>query len=82
MRRIEFRRTPKHGSRLNIAECESSAMTRQCLSGRHMGELSELGTQIAAWSTDVNVRQRGVEWRMKIDDARCKLKAVYPKIIL
>ncbi|MDE0625539.1 MAG: IS630 family transposase [Bryobacterales bacterium] len=82
VRRIEFCYTPKHGSWLNIAECELSAMTRQCLSGRRIGELSELGTQIAAWSTDVNARQRGVEWRMKIDDARCKLKAVYPKSIL
>ena len=82
VRRIEFCYTPKHGSWLNIAECELSAMTRQCLSGRRIGDLGELRTQIAAWSTDVNTRQRGVEWRMKIDDARCKLKSVYPKVIL
>ncbi len=81
VRRIDFCYTPKHGSWLNVAECELSAMTRQCLSGRRIGELSELQTQIAAWSTDVNVRQRGVEWQMKIDDARCKLKAIYPKIM-
>ena len=72
----------KYGSWLNVAECELSAMTRQCLGGRRIGELSELRTQIAAWSTDVNARQRGVERRMKIDDARCKLKAVYPRIML
>ena len=82
VRRIEFCYTPKHGSWLNVAECELSAMTRQCLSGRRIGELSELRTEIAVWSTDVNARQRGVEWRMKIDDARCKLKTVYPNIKL
>ncbi len=81
MRRIDFCYTPKHGSWLNVAECELSAMTRQCLSGRRIGELSELQAQIAAWSTDVNVRQRGVEWQMKIDDARCKLKAIYPNML-
>ena len=82
VRRIEFRYTPKHGSWLNIAECELSAMTRQCLNGRRIGDLDELWTQIAAWSTDINTRQRGVEWRMKIDDARYKLKSVYPKVIV
>ena len=82
VRRIEFCYTPKHGSWLNIAECELSAMTRQSLDGRRIGELEELGVEIAAWSDDTNTRQRGVEWQMKVADARCKLKAVYPKIIL
>ena len=82
VRRIEFCYTPKHGSWLNIAECELSAMTRQSLDGRRIGELEELGAEIAAWSDDTNTRQRGVEWQMKVADARCKLKAVYPKIIL
>ena len=81
-RRIEFCHTPNHGSWLNVAACELSAMTRQCLSGRRIGALSELRTQIAAWATAVNGRQHGVERRMRIDDARCKLKAVYPRIIL
>ena len=82
VRRIEFCPTPKRGSRLNVAECELSAMTQQCLSGRRIGALSELRTQIAAWSTDVNARQRGVKRRMGIDGARCKLKAVDPRIIV
>ena len=82
MRRIEFCYTSQHGSWLRAAECELSAITRQCLSRRHMGELSELRTQIAAWFTDVNARQRGVGRRTRIDDARRKLKAVYLKIIL
>ena len=55
-------------------------MTRQCVGGRRLGELEILQREIAAWSTDVNNTQRGVDWRMKIDDARYKLKSVYPKI--
>ena len=81
VQRIDFRYTPKHGSWLNIAENELSAMTRQCLSGRRIGDLETLRAEIAAWSLDVNTRQRGVDWRMKIDDARRKLKSVYPKIL-
>ena len=72
--------TPKHGSWLNIAENELSSMTRQCLRHRRLGDLETL--QAEAWSVDVNERQRGVDWQMKVDDARCKLKSVYPKIIL
>ncbi len=82
VRRIEFCYTPKHGSWLNIAECELSAMTRQSLAGRRIGSLAALRAEIAAWSVDTNTRQRGVEWQMKIADARCKLKSVYPKIII
>ena len=55
-------------------------MTRQCLSGRRIGELPVLQEEIDAWSIDVNSTQRGVDWQMKIEDARCKLKSVYPKI--
>jgi hypothetical protein len=80
VRRIEFRHTPKHGSWLNIAENELSSMTRQCLGRRRIGDLKTLREQIRAWSNDVNKTQRGVDWQMKIDDARCKLKSVYPKI--
>ena len=80
VRRIEFRYTPKHGSWLNIAENELSSMTRQCVHDRRLAELSILQAEIAAWSTDVNSTQRGVDWQMKIDDARSKLKSVYPKI--
>jgi hypothetical protein len=80
VRRIEFCYTPKHGSWLNIAENELSSITRQCVSGRRIGDLQELRNEIKAWSTDVNSTQRGVDWQMKVDDARCKLKSVYPKI--
>jgi len=82
LRRLEFCYTPKHGSWLNIAENELSCLTRQCLRGRRIGELAILRQEIAAWSSDVTATQRGVDWQLKIDDARCKLKSVYPKILL
>lgn len=82
VRRIQFCHTPKHGSWLNIAENELSSMTRQCVSGRRFPDFTTLQQEIAAWSNDINDTQRGVDWQMKINDARCKLKSVYPKIKL
>ena len=79
VRRIEFRHTPKHGSWLNIAENELSSLTRQCLSRRRFPDIATLEQETSAWSTDANSRQRGVDWQMKVDDARTKLKSVYPK---
>ncbi len=80
VRRIQFCHTPKHGSWLNIAENELSSLTRQCVATRRSGDLETLQWEIAAWSSDVNSTQRGVDWHMKIDDARWKLKSVSPKI--
>lgn len=80
VRRIEFRHTPKHGSWLNIAENELSSLTRQCISGRRFCSMQSLAKEATAWSTDCNKRQRGVDWQMKVDDARAKLKSIYPKI--
>jgi hypothetical protein len=82
VQRIEFCYTPKHGSWLNIAENELSSMTRQCIGNERFGDIATLREATAAWSTDVNNTQRGVDWQMKIDDARCKLTSVYPKIKL
>jgi hypothetical protein len=80
VRRLDFRHTPKHGSWLNIAENELSSMTRQCVMGRRFGDTPALARETTAWCDDVNSQQKGVEWQMKIDDARIKLKSVYPKI--
>jgi hypothetical protein len=77
--RLEFRHTPKHGSWLNIAENELSSLTRQCVSSRRFGDVQTLIRETTAWSTDCNQRQRGVDWQMKVDDARAKLKSIYPK---
>jgi DDE superfamily endonuclease len=80
VRRLEFRYTPKHGSWLNIAENELSALTRQCLHNRRFSDTQQLGAATAAWSTSSNAKQRGVDWQFKIKDARTKLKSLYPKI--
>jgi hypothetical protein len=80
VRRIEFHHTPKHGSWLNIAENELGSLTRQCVSGRRFADIPTLQEETLAWSTDINSSQRGVDWQMKIDDARYKLKSVYPTI--
>lgn len=78
--RVEFHYTPKHGSWLNVAENELSSMTRQCVSGRRIGDIEALASETTAWANDVSEHQRTVDWQMKLDDARCKLKYVYPKI--
>jgi hypothetical protein len=80
VRKLQWCHTPKHGSWLNIAENELSAMTRQCVEGRRFGDIGTLHKETSAWSCDVNAHQKGVEWQMKIDDARTKLLSVYPKI--
>ena len=80
VRRLEFRYTPKHGSWLNIAENELSALTRQCVRDRRFSDTKHLAAETAAWSTSSNEKQRGVDWQFQIDDARTKLKALYPKI--
>lgn len=82
VRRLDFCYTPKHGSWLNIAENELSAMTRQCIDGRRFEDIDTLRAETTAWSNDINNRQRGVDWQMKVDDARYKLASVYPKIKL
>ena len=80
LRRLEFCYTPKHGSWLNVAECELSGMTSQCLQDCRIGELDELQSELAIWSEKTNAKQRGVDWQFKIADARRKLKRLYPKI--
>ena len=80
LRRLTFCYTPKHGSWLNVAECELSCLTSQCLRGRRLGELDVLQSEIAIWAQKTNAKQRGVDWQFKIDDARRKLKRLYPKI--
>jgi hypothetical protein len=80
VRRLEFRHTPKHGSWLNVAENELSSMTRQCVTGRRFATIDALRSETAAWQEHSNAKQRGVDWQFRVDDARIKLKSVYPKI--
>ena len=80
VRRLDFCHTPKHGSWLNIAENELSSMTRQCITGRRFATVELLREETVAWHEHSNNRQRGVDWQFKVDDARMKLKSVYPKL--
>lgn len=82
LRRVEFRYTPKHGSWLNIAENELSSMTRQCLKDRRFATIDAIRKETTAWHQHSNARQRGVDWQFQIEDARIKLKSVYPKIVV
>jgi hypothetical protein len=76
--RLEIHHTPKHGSWLNIAEIELSALTRQCLD-RRIDDLGVLNTELTAWQEATNTAQRQIEWHFTTDDARIKLRYLYPK---
>ncbi|WP_237048466.1 IS630 family transposase [Lentzea guizhouensis] len=76
--RLEIHHTPKHGSWLNIAEIELSALSRQCLD-RRISDLDTLNTELAAWQHATNANQRGVDWQFTTDNARTRLRHLYPK---
>lgn len=77
--RLEIHYTPKHGRWLNMAEIELSAMTIQCLD-RRIGSIEQLQTEITAWKMDRNQEQKSVEWHFTTQQARGKLKHLYPEI--
>jgi len=81
-RRLEFVYTPKHGSWLNIAENELSALTVQCVKGCRFGTIEELRAAVQAWAQSCNARQKGVHWQFNTEDARIKLRALYPKFVV
>ena len=77
--RLEIHYTPKHGSWLDIAEIELSVLKRQCLAGR-IDCIEKMRSEVAAWNTDRNNRQTKVDWQFTTNDARIKLKRLYPKL--
>ena len=77
--KLEMVYTPKHGSWLNVAESELSVLTRQCL-GRRIASQAEVATEAVAWNANRNHQQIGVDWQFTTNDARIKLKRLYPKI--
>jgi hypothetical protein len=79
--RLEIHYTPKHGSWLNIAEIELSALSRQCLNRRRIDNLKVLNTELSAWYRSRNNNQKSVDWQFSPDDARTKLKKLYPVIM-
>ena len=79
--RIEIHYTPKHGSWLDIAEIELSALATQCLGTRRIPTIEALNKELSAWETKRNTDQKGVDWHFTNTDARIKLKRLYPIIV-
>ena len=77
LRKLEFHSTPVHGSWLNMAELESSMLTRQCL-GRRIGDRDTLAVEAAAWEAARNEQRATIRWQFTVDDARAKLHRLYP----
>jgi hypothetical protein len=75
---FEFHHTPVHGSWLNIAECELSSLARECLGNQRINCLEALNELLSHWEADRNERQKGVNWQFTAQDARIKLKRLYP----
>ncbi len=75
--KFEFHYTPKHGSWLNMAEIELSVLSRQCVN-RRIGSRDELEREVAAWQAQRNARIVRINWRFTTEDARIKLKRLYP----
>jgi hypothetical protein len=71
--------TTKHGSWLNMAEIELSALQGQCLN-RRIPDMATIQTEIAAWETNRNNRMRKIDWQFTAADARIKLKRLYPNL--
>jgi hypothetical protein len=77
--RLEIHHTPKHASRLNMAETELSVLGRQCLD-RRSADQATLTKEVAAWEKERNERSVKVDWQFTTADARIKLKRLYPTI--
>ena len=77
--KLVFHFTPKHGSWLNMAEIEFSVLSRQCLN-RRIGDEEGLVHEIVTWEENRNRSQATVNWQFTTDDARIKLKKLYPSI--
>ena len=76
-RYIEWHYTPKHGSWLNLAECELSVLSSQCLD-RRIPDKQTLTKEAAAWEARRNKHHTKADWRFTAADARIKLKRLYP----
>ena len=77
--RFEIHYTPKHGSWLNMAEIEIGVMSKQCLNRRIPSE-EDMARQVKAWTCTRNSAALSVDWQFTTDDARIKLKRLYPKL--
>ena len=80
LNRLEIHYTPKHGSWLNIAEIELRVLSGQCLN-RRIPDRQTLQNEVNAWQNQRNFKQAKVNWRFTNDDARIKLKRLYPTLL-
>ena len=78
--RLEIHHTPKHGSWLNIAEIELRILSGQCLN-RRIPDIPTLEQEITAWQNQRNCLNAKVDWQFSNDDARIKLKRLYPTLL-
>ena len=77
--KLQMVNTPQHGSWRNMVEPELSVLTRQAL-GDYLGCSTLVATRAMAWGTERNEKQVGIDWQFTTDDARIKLKRLYPNI--
>ncbi len=77
--KVEIHYTPKHGSWLNMAEIELSVLSRQCLD-RRVPDFETLQAEVEAWQNQRNVTGGKVVWRFTMENARIKLKRLYPSL--
>lgn len=77
--KLDIHYTPKHGSWLNMAEIELSILSRQCLD-RRLPDQETLKQEVAVWQEKRNARARPMDWRFTTEDARIKLKKLYPTL--
>ncbi len=75
--RFEFIFTPKHGSWLNMAEIELHVLNGQCLN-RHISTIEEIKRQVECWEKHRNNKNSKIDWQFKNEEARIKLKKLYP----
>ena len=76
-RKLEFHPTPKHGSWLNVAECELAVLSSQCLN-RRLPDLNAVRREVAAWERQRNAQPSTIRWLFTTDQARRKLRRAYP----
>jgi hypothetical protein len=79
--RLEIHYTPRHGSWLNIAEIELSALAAQCPGTRRIPGIESLNKELSAWEARRNAGQKSVDWQFTTGGARMKLKRLYPIIV-
>lgn len=77
--KLEIHHTPKHGSWLDMAETELSVLTKQCLD-RRIPDMETLKSEVSAWMEQRNAQRATLDWQFTTDQARIKLKRLYPSI--